>query len=119
MASPMHTCTNALQGRRLAKFVELEGNMDKKEEQMELCRAEGKNVKSQEKGQVKHTASYLEIKKVGINEYEIIKKILKRLHNGIEKERPQELCKVAGKYGQMQEKSILYQRLIQSVRKIW
>ena len=85
MASPMHTCTNALQGRRLAKFVELEGNMDKKEEQMELCRAEGKNVKSQEKGQVKHTASYLEIKKVGINEYEIIKKILKRLDNGIEK----------------------------------
>ena len=42
MASPMHTCTNALQVRRLAKFVELGGNMDKKEEQMELCRAEGK-----------------------------------------------------------------------------
>ena len=64
MTSPMHTCTNALQVRRLAKIVELEGNIDKKEEQMELCRAEGINVQSQEKEQVKHTASYLEIKKV-------------------------------------------------------
>ena len=46
MTSPMHTCTNALQVRRLAKFVELEGNIDKKEEQMELCSAEGINLRS-------------------------------------------------------------------------